>query len=112
MFKLNPKTSAYTVLYSFGGGSDACFPQVTLAYSGGALFGTTVAVGGICSDTLFGVNAVTGAETTRYQFTNNTTLPSGLAAKGITAYGLTERGGNPGAGTLYKLTTMQARPQK
>jgi uncharacterized repeat protein (TIGR03803 family) len=109
VFKLS-KTGKETVLYSFLGGSDGCYPYGGLLRdSAGNLYGTTEVCGASGIGTVFKVSK-TGQETILHSFAGGekdgeypsfTTLL--MDAKGV-LYGVTEQGGAINLGTVYKLT--------
>jgi len=55
IYSYNPSTSAYVLLYSFGGSGsgDGCNPYADLLYSGGVLYGTTYSGGANGYGTVF-----------------------------------------------------------
>jgi uncharacterized repeat protein (TIGR03803 family) len=124
VFKINPKTGAETVAYSFlNNGTDGVKPWAGLINVGGTLYGETNQGGsGVYTGTVFKIKPETGAETVVYSFcsqggTNCTDgfFPvAGLIDVGGTLYGTTNEGGAsggcwddapdpPGCGTVFKL---------
>jgi uncharacterized repeat protein (TIGR03803 family) len=109
VFKVS-KAGKETVLYSFLGGSDGCYPfGGLLRDSAGDLYGTTEVCGAFGVGTVFEVSK-TGKETILHSFAGGekdgeypsfTTLI--MDAKGV-LYGVTEEGGAINLGTVYKLT--------
>src|SRR5579871_4674408 len=103
---------AYSVLYSFKGGSrDGENPFAGLINVNGTLYGTTAGGGAYCASTGCGtVFSITtsGVESVLYSFKND---PDGshplaglLNVKG-TLYGTTNGGGGIGYGTVFSITT-------
>jgi uncharacterized repeat protein (TIGR03803 family) len=109
VFKVS-KTGKETLLYSFLGGSDGCYPfGGLLRDSAGNLYGTTEVCGAFGVGTVFKVSK-TGKETILHSFAGGekdgeypsfTTLI--MDSKGV-LYGVTEEGGAINLGTVYKLT--------
>jgi uncharacterized repeat protein (TIGR03803 family) len=93
VFKINPRTGAESVVYSFGStANDGISPAAGLIVVGKMLYGTTMHGGGYAGcpggsegcGTIFEVDPATGQETVLYSFTGKTDE------------------GNPAAGLLYK----------
>jgi uncharacterized repeat protein (TIGR03803 family) len=114
VFKLDPKSGAESVLYSFaGGGNDGTYPGASLLASGGQLYGTTwyggvngSGCGGSDCGTVFTVNPGTGAESVLHFFQGgsdggNPSTPL-IAIKGV-LYGTTGSAGSGGLGTVFAL---------
>jgi len=119
IFKLNPSTGKYTVLYSFTGGSDGSNPLADLIQDvAGNLYGTTTYNGAPGCDT-FGCGTVFeldthGGHTVLYSFTGK--ADGGNPAAGVlrdavgNLYGTTYLGGDlscsplHGCGTVFELT--------
>jgi uncharacterized repeat protein (TIGR03803 family) len=104
IFKVNTKTGAGSIVYSFTGGADGGSPQTGLAYVKGTLYGGTTLGGSGGGGTLFAVDAKTGAETTLYSFDYGAAggSPQGgvIAVKNI-LYGAAGYGGANGAGVIF-----------
>ena len=101
--------SAYSVLYSFEGGSgDREFPFAGLLNVKGTLYGTTYFGGATESGTVFEMTP-SGTETVLYSFKGGSsgdgTLPeAGLIDADGTLYGTTSVGGANDLGTVYATT--------
>ena len=101
-------TGNYTVLYSFGSGTDGRIPNGGLIRdSNGNLYGTTNFGGTTNSGIVFQLSA-SGTETVLYNFIGGADGANPLAgvvsdAKG-NLYGTTSAGGKFGHGTIFKLT--------
>jgi uncharacterized repeat protein (TIGR03803 family) len=107
VFKINVKSGAETVLYSFAAGTDAEFPFAGLIYNSGAFYGASYSGGASDNGALFKVNHKTGAETVLYSFAGGAggANPWGtLVYEGGFFYGTTETGGSSGDGTVFKFT--------
>jgi len=123
VYKLTSKGEE-TVLYSFTGGADGCFPQSNVLQDrhgnlyGVALFGGNLTAANCIDDGGCGVVYkldTKGNETVLYTFTGGTdgNIPQGLTMDlADNLYGITLSGGNlsysntpPGAGVVYKLDT-------
>jgi uncharacterized repeat protein (TIGR03803 family) len=112
VFKLNPKTTVYRVVYSFpmGGGE---FPLGGLTNFIGTLYGTTQRGGTDGNGTVFSINPMTGAEAGLYSFQNNSSdganPQAGLINVKGTLYGTTYAGGgtgcafSQGCGTVFSI---------
>jgi uncharacterized repeat protein (TIGR03803 family) len=108
VFKLTP-AGTFTVLYSFTGGTDGCFPQnASLVLTGnGDLYGTTS--GESCSSfgTVFKLTP-TGTLKVLHSFVNDRTdgldPKAGLVLKAGSLYGTTYFGGVNSNGTVFKVT--------
>jgi uncharacterized repeat protein (TIGR03803 family) len=121
VFKVNAKTGAKKLLYSFAGGNDGEDPQAGLVFYNGTLYGTTYEGGsGTCRmgnqhygcGTAFSINPATGAETilARFVVVSQGNSPyAGLIEQGGYLYGTAVAGGNSkdcgtyGCGTVFKL---------
>jgi uncharacterized repeat protein (TIGR03803 family) len=107
VFQVTP-TGNYTVLYSFGSGTDGRVPNGGLIRdSNGNLYGTTNFGGTTNSGIVFQLSA-SGTETVLYNFIGGADGANPLAgvvsdAKG-NLYGTTSGGGKFGHGTIFKLT--------
>lgn len=122
VFELSPGaggTWTETILHSFAGGSDGCYPQYgSLAYSGGNLYGTTTECGTSGGGIVFEMSLAAGGtwtETVLYTFVAHSS--DGVAPQGGLVfnasgnlYGTTEfggtgqNGGTGGAGTVFEIT--------
>jgi uncharacterized repeat protein (TIGR03803 family) len=114
VFRLDPSTSTYTVLYSFTGAADGGQPVAGLVQdSAGNLYGTTSSGGlnvSVCGG--FGCGVVfkldpSGTYTVLYTFTGQADGGTPVAALIRDAdgnlYGTTENGGDFGWGVVFKL---------
>jgi uncharacterized repeat protein (TIGR03803 family) len=104
------RTGKETVLYSFGGGADGCYPYGGLLRDqAGNLYGTTEVCGGFGVGTLFKLTK-TGKETVLHSFAGGSSdgeFPSfttPLMDKAGTLYGVAEQGGAYNQGVVYKLS--------
>jgi uncharacterized repeat protein (TIGR03803 family) len=106
VFKINPKTGAEALVYSFKGGGDASEPQAGPLAAGGLLYGTSN-IGGVNGyGTVYSVNPATGAEKVLFSFTPAMGGGSGssLVQAGGYLYGTTYGGGTGlGYGTVFKV---------
>jgi uncharacterized repeat protein (TIGR03803 family) len=109
VFKVDP-SGTETVLYSFAGGTDGCFPYssgVTIGKKG-VLYGTTFSCGANGLGTVFKLTP-SGTETVLHSFPSDGTdgaTPLGSLAIDKTGniFGTTNVGGAHGNGTVFKLT--------
>ena len=86
VFKIDPATGAYTLLYSFQGGADGAVPSV-LVGNAGTLYGETQFGGsstcaGGCG-TVYSLNASTGVETVLYAFAATEADPANPFPQGL-----------------------------
>ncbi len=105
IYRINPLTNKYTVLYNFHGNSDGAYPQGTfIKDSNGLLYGFTGQLGSGGGGTLFSFNPNTNALSTLVNFNGtNGKYPFGelfLATNGL-LYGLTTVGGSKNDGVLF-----------
>ena len=106
MFSIDPRTQSEKVVYSFKGGDDGSFPQASLLYVAGTLYGVTIDGGPMSVGTVFSVDVATGAEKVIYAFQGGTdgAGPVGkLVDVGGKLYGATYDGGASGNGTLFSV---------
>jgi uncharacterized repeat protein (TIGR03803 family) len=121
VFELSPplvsgEAWSFSVLYSFGGGTDGCYSAGSLVMDGtGNLYGTTENGGDNNSGTVFELSPRDGAweETVLYRFgshNNDGQVPAaGLTlGKGGRLYGTTFWGGAKGVGTVFALQAPSA----
>ncbi len=108
VFKLDPKSKTFTVLYSFTGGQDGGNPASGLVDVNGTLYGNTEYGGSSNLGTVFSLTTA-GAETVLYSFlgqasNNDGANPVGglLDVKG-TLYGTTWQGGIWDEGTVFSI---------
>jgi len=110
VFKVTP-AGTETVLYSFKGGTDGCYPYNAGLVIGkkAALYGTTSGCGASGAGTVFKVTP-TGTETVLHSFANNGTDGvhpyAGLVLEKTTGnfYGTTHDGGASNNGTVFMVT--------
>lgn len=109
VFKLT-KTGKETVLYSFAGGSDGCYPYGGLLRdAAGNLYGTTEVCGASGVGTVFKLTN-TGKETVLHSFAGGSSdgeFPSFTSLLMDTSgnlYGVAEQGGTDNLGVVYKLS--------
>ncbi len=109
VFKITP-SGTKTVLYSFTGGIDGCFPYADGLFLGkkNVLYGTTVNCGGNGVGTVYELT-LSGTETTLHTFQTdgidgNYPYAGVVVDKAGNIYGTTEAGGTNNAGTFYKIT--------
>jgi uncharacterized repeat protein (TIGR03803 family) len=108
VFKIDPVTGAYSVVYSFIGRPDGANPMAGLTVLDGMLYGTTSSGGAVNAGTVFKINPVSGAESVLHSFAGNPdgAVPvAGLMGLKGTLYGTTMRGGatNFGDGTIFEI---------
>ena len=107
VFKVNPRTGAETVLYSFqNNGADGELPN-GLIQSGISFYGTTTIGGSFGGGAVFSVNRKTGAETVLHSFQGAYNDGDGPEAAPLDVngmlYGTTSGGGSVDEGTVYSL---------
>jgi uncharacterized repeat protein (TIGR03803 family) len=110
VFSINPATGATAALYSFPfniglGNPDGAYPQSSLFYLNGILYGTATAGGTADEGVIYSVNVSTQTEAVVYNFAGGSdgAIPSGgLIYYGGSFYGVTTAGGANGLGVLYK----------
>ncbi len=100
-------TGAFSVVYTFGGGSDGAYPYAGLLRAAdGSIYGTTSAAGDFGAGTVFRL-AVDGTFSIVYAFTGGAdgAYPYGSLSQGADGgfYGTTYAGGATGAGTIFRL---------
>ena len=109
VFKLDPVTSAYTVLHGFSYSVDGSGLDSELLLRNGLLYGTTRAGGPTSAGygTIFRMDPASGATTTLYSFTdgNDGIFPTGGLVSGPNGslYGAALQGASAGAGALFAL---------
>jgi uncharacterized repeat protein (TIGR03803 family) len=105
VFKFDPSTSAFTVLYQFSDKNDGGYPFGGLIYQGGRLYGTTYFGGKYDLGTAYSVDPATGTEAVLHDFAGKSdgALPTGVVYQDGSLYGLTSGGGSYDAGTLFRL---------
>ncbi|HEX3720095.1 MAG TPA: choice-of-anchor tandem repeat GloVer-containing protein [Verrucomicrobiae bacterium] len=108
LFALNSDGSNFTVLHSFGSGSDAANPWAGLVLAGGALYGTTYNGGTNGGGTLFAINTDGSGYTLLHHFgisPDGANPRENLILSGGTLYGTTSSGGANGAGIVFSICT-------
>jgi len=113
VFKISP-AGALISLYSFTGGNDGAQPQAGLVLgSDGYFYGTTIAGGTNEYGTVFKITPG-GALTSLYSFTYgiNGANPGAQLVQGSDGgfYGMTERGGQGGYGTVFRFSVGPTVP--
>jgi uncharacterized repeat protein (TIGR03803 family) len=113
VFEFDPRGKE-TILYSFTGGTDGAYPAGALFRDmQGNLYGTTELGGNLSCYSSYGCGTVfkiakTGKETVLYSFTgedDGSEPQGGVISDGEgNLYGTTADGGNPGWGTVFKLS--------
>ena len=107
LFKFDPATNAYTLLYTFGVGQDAASPGGKLIYQDGVLYGTSFYGGAAGGGTIFSYNPSTGVEAVLYSFTgagDGSTPIAGLTYYKRGFYGTTFSGGASNYGTIFRFS--------
>lgn len=112
VYRVDLKTGALRILYSFTGGKDGKRPQGALIESGGVLYGTTFEGGGHhcraeCG-TLFSIDPSSGAETILHAFTDakDAQYPFGsMTANAGILYGASLYGGSAHHGAIFAYDT-------
>jgi len=115
VFSFNLTTLVETVVYSFKGAPDSAFPDSSLIYANGALYGTTTTggTGTNCTPevdgcgSVFSVDPTTGTETVLHSFQADGTdgnFPQAalLYANGL-LYGTTRAGGQHNEGIIFSI---------
>jgi uncharacterized repeat protein (TIGR03803 family) len=110
VFSLNTNGGGFTILHSFYGhtNQDGGLPDATMHWSGDSLYGTTSIGGSNGSGTVFllTTNGLTYSVLHHFKSaTDGATLEAGLALAGNTLFGVANRGGTKGNGTLFSLNT-------
>jgi len=100
VFKINPKTGAEKIIYSFIGGNDGAFPEAGVIYYAGNLYGTTNVGGAHGEGTLFRVNLKTVLHSFVGQ-SDGRRPEAGVTYLGGTLYGTTYEGGPADDGTVF-----------
>jgi uncharacterized repeat protein (TIGR03803 family) len=111
IYALNPATMAYSVIYTFLGGSDGGNPHSGLCYSNGWLYGTAAGGGSAFSGTVYMLNLSGSIFHTIYTFSggNDGSTPyGGVILAGATLYGTTYGGGPDRAGNTLGFGTVFA----
>jgi uncharacterized repeat protein (TIGR03803 family) len=101
VFAVSTEGSAFTVLYSFTGGSDGASPRAGLICSGNMLYGTTQSGGTLGSGTVFAINT-NGTSFTNLHSLNGASEGANPTA-GLIMFGNTLYGTDDGA--IFKLGT-------
>jgi uncharacterized repeat protein (TIGR03803 family) len=108
LFSFDTSASTFTVLHSFGSGSDGINPYIGLTLSGTTLYGVATNGGANGSGTLFSFNTSNSTYSTLYSFlgTSDGANPyATLMLSGTTFYGVATLGGLQGNGTIFSFDT-------
>jgi uncharacterized repeat protein (TIGR03803 family) len=112
IFQIGADGTGYNVLHSFAGGvSGGQTPSGALVQSGSTLYGMTTRGGSDGLGTIFKIGADGTGFSLLHSFTGSASdgdRPDGYASLllfGSTLYGMTTRGGNDAAGTIFKIGT-------
>ncbi|MFN4256238.1 MAG: choice-of-anchor tandem repeat GloVer-containing protein, partial [Saprospiraceae bacterium] len=109
LFEFNPTGNVFTVLRHFDAATDGGFPYGSLLESGGKFYGMTSYAGGNGVGALFEFNPTGNVFTVKRHFGS---APDGgsplgsMIASGGKFYGMTNSGGDNGAGTLFEFNPM------
>src|SRR5215469_5738922 len=110
VFAFTPEGNAYSVVYSFQGGSDGAYPIARLINVNGTFYGTTSSGGATGNGTVFSLTPQ-GVETVLYSFSGSPdgANPAGglIDVDGI-LYGTTKTGGANSDGTVFSVTVSGA----
>ena len=105
IFKINTNSTGYGILHSFTGAADGKNPFGSLLLKGKAMYGMTYAGGADDEGVIFKANLDGSGFLVLHHFSyaaNDGGRPHGaLTANGKVLYGLTYRGGEAGAGTIF-----------
>jgi uncharacterized repeat protein (TIGR03803 family) len=109
IFKFSPTTGAFTTVVEFNG-TNGSTPEAGLVDDGaGHFWGTTSEGGAASAGTVFQIDALTGALTTKVDFTGTGGAAKGSAPKAAVllyssfVWGVTSTGGVGNLGTIFKL---------
>lgn len=112
VFALDPNKGKEKVLYSFCSQAncpDGAYPEASLTYVNGTLYGTTIFGGAANDGTVFAIDPKTGTERIVYSFCSQAKCADGIwpvaaliDVKG-TLYGTSYGGGNTNWGTVFAL---------
>ena len=108
VFSVHVDGTGFTLLHTFGGGSDGQHPAAGLVLSGSTLYGTADLGGNSGRGTLFKLNTDGTGFVPIYSFSGGLdggALPGRLALSGNTLYGTTYQGGATDRGTIFKVDT-------
>jgi uncharacterized repeat protein (TIGR03803 family) len=109
IFSIATNGSGFTLLHEFvGGGSDGQYPYGDLTISGSTLYGMTYGGGDDDAGTIFSIATNGSGFTLLHEFADSASdggYPdhSSLIISGSTLYGMTNYGGDDGAGTIFKI---------
>jgi uncharacterized repeat protein (TIGR03803 family) len=107
LFKYDPASNTYTLLYTFGAGQDAAMPSGRLVYQNGVLYGTSFYGGAAGDGTIFSYNPSTNVETVLYSFKGGKdgAIPiAGLTYCKSAFYGTTYSAGASNNGTIFRFS--------
>jgi len=108
VFAMSTNGSNYTVLHTFGSGSDGFYPKAPLFLSGGTLYGTAQQGGANGLGTLFALNTNGTGFTVLHTFIGSSDgeyPASDLVVAGNTLYGTDVYGGTNGTGSVFGVYT-------
>ncbi len=108
LFKIDPVTSAYSVLHDFDNQVDGSGPRSDLTFKGGLFWGTTVGGGAApgSSGTIFTYDPVGGIFTSVHDFVGADGIfpyAAPVAGPNGLLYGTANQGGTTGSGTIYSI---------
>jgi uncharacterized repeat protein (TIGR03803 family) len=111
VFELSPTNAGWSesVLYSFAGGNDGASPYAGVIFDvAGGMYGTTFAGGSYGDGTVFRLTPSRSGQWTEHVIlafdgSNGSSPLGGLVSDGASFYGVTEGGGEYGAGVAYGL---------
>ena len=108
LFKIDPVSGTETVVWSFGAGTDAAYPDNGVVEVDGILYGTTQSGGKNEGGTVYSFNPATGTEKVLHQFgafggPDGYYPASTLLVVGSDLYGTTQNGGANSQGTIFKV---------
>jgi uncharacterized repeat protein (TIGR03803 family) len=109
IFRIGTDGNNFSLLHSFGSGSDGVNPADSLTLVGSTLYGTTLSGGAADYGTIFAINTDGSDYKIVHSFTKGDGLtPSGdLMLDGSTLYGTTTLGGDEYDGVIFSLTVPE-----
>ena len=109
LLKVNTDNTGFSILHSFGSGSDGYHALGDLTVTGATLYGMTRTGGTNGKGTVFKINTDQSGYTVMHSFGSGSDgaqpFYGALALSGSTLYGMTYGGGSNGAGTIFKINT-------